>query len=381
MIDRWIKKIRWIGLTIVTLILCTEALLQWRESQKSAYQQLMDLISLDGSSVDDSREINSRFIISNIIHFNKLFEKKISPEIVFIGTSRTKVLTPHQHFQKNALVVGGNSYNEITWGLLLEAEALRILSPEIKTFWFEASFLLRRPGQLSVSDDHRKYTFLIKSLMNSNPKFGDLLPDLKTKSLRYSLLKQNNWQLVKVFKKNTPLYQVFKSKKIKTYSDNTEVKKINEFGEQNNTSLSFGIQPINTDSIKILRLQNSAENIPGDRLFEAIILWAQTHKIKVGFYIPPITSTLVKAQEPYGLQKHISDLIHLSKTKNVQLVNFMDETLDWTQNSLLFADEDHLATCIGSYSLTSALLQANESVDFQLKNSTEYRTSNFICQQ
>lgn len=110
------------------------------------------------------REIGNQMLVYNIA----LFSHHPDPESItsaFVGTSRSKVLRPQWFGLEGAANGSGNTYNEITYGALLQAEILRLRFPNIRTVYLEASLLLRRPDRLIVEEDHRKYLPLLESAL------------------------------------------------------------------------------------------------------------------------------------------------------------------------------------------------------------------------
>jgi len=110
-----------------------------------------------------SRELDNRFIKHNI-HLLQTLKDKENYDVALIGTSRTKVLSSSRFGHMNYFNSAGNSYNEITYGLLVEAEALYEHLPRLTKIYVEASMLLRRPGpsEYTVEKDHLTYLPILK---------------------------------------------------------------------------------------------------------------------------------------------------------------------------------------------------------------------------
>jgi len=370
-----------IAITVV-LILSTlgtlEIFLRYSEFKKD--QRLIstfpELAHQSQGSSESLRETESRFIIHNIALFEKNKEH-LKPTIAFIGTSRTKVLAPNAFLETPAIVAGGNSYNEITWGLLLQAEALRLQFPELKTFAFEASLLVRRPGTFSTEIDHKKYFFLLRSLVQQTPELASLVlipADLRPTSFWPYLFSKK----LRLFHQRRELKLAkMSSRKLddkKVYLELNEMPKLTEFGEPRLFGEPRGkeILAIAKDNPKVVRIIHNKEFIPGDKLFEAIALWSEAHDVRAIFFVPPLHRKFYEIKLAYGLDKHIADLSLIAKKYDIPIVNFLNPELGWIDSLDLFSDEDHMATCQGSYRFSKAMIEAAQYQHYQLRSVSAY---------
>ncbi|PTT99300.1 hypothetical protein DBR45_28665, partial [Pseudomonas sp. HMWF031] len=150
---------------VVIGFICLEVAVRYRESlkQPDVMQSASDLMVALPNMTISGRELGNQLLIQNVA----LFSQYPDPAQVtsgYVGTSRSKVLRPSKFGLPDAVVGAGNTYNEITYGLLLQAEILRLRFPNMKRVYVEASLLLRRPGRLFVEPDHLKYLPLLKTL-------------------------------------------------------------------------------------------------------------------------------------------------------------------------------------------------------------------------
>jgi hypothetical protein len=309
------------------------------------------------------RELNNQMLIHNVALFGR-HPDPASIATAYIGTSRTKVLRP-EHFGLPSTVVGaGNSYNEISYGLLLQAEVLRLRFPYLKRVYFETSMLLRRPGRLIVEEDHRKYIPLLRTLSplcsnlpNGAPckqVFKELYSQKNSldKSLRSELIKKRgDLRLASLLvDKNEDMLA----------GDDPLLLTLQQNGEKR--GLSRTVIPkkdqapeITHDNVKVQRLRDIASNAPWDGLFDLIALWGRQNDIDVVFFQPPVRSDLYRFQVQYGLERHLADIERVSRQYSVPFIDLNRPELGYMDDASLFSDEDHMETCIGSGLLTLAL--------------------------
>lgn len=326
---------------------------------ESVQQLMLDLPKMSISG----REVGNQMLAHNVA----LFSHYPSPELVsvgYVGTSRSKVLRP-EHFGMTAAVVGaGNTYNEITYGLLLQAEILRLRFPQLKRVYFESSFLLRRPARLIIEDDHKKYLPLLRTLL---PLCMGLPADAGCRQVFDSLsaLQQQPEQarhseLVKKRGEFRISSLFSKEKKGMSVMDDPLLAGLQSNGER--VSLSRAHTPrdewlpeINNDHIKVQRMRDIRSYGSGDGLFELIALWGRKHNIEVIFFQPPVRSDLYRFQVEYGLARHVADIERISRAYKTPFIDLNRPELGFMKEWSLFSDEDHLETCIGSGLLTLAL--------------------------
>ncbi|MEP7729355.1 hypothetical protein [Marinomonas primoryensis] len=314
------------------------------------------------------REKNNQMLANNFFHFSQY----PYPEWIttgYVGTSRAKVFRPEHFALSGAVVVGGNSYNEITYGLLLQAELLRLQFPNIKKMYIESSMLLRRPGRLIVEQDHRKYLPLLESIQ---PICSMLSDDSPCHSVFHSLIdmkKMDNKALYPMMMdlRGSIRFSAFfeDNEKTLTISDTSSLASLQDNGEQKSlprTLLSKGDwKPETTrENIKVQRLRDVEGYIPGDGLFELIAAWGEKYNIKMVFFQPPVRSDLYSFQLEYGLGKHVADLERISKKYELPFINLNKKNLGYMDDWSIFSDEDHMETCVGSGLLTLALEEGGE---------------------
>lgn len=311
------------------------------------------------------------------IAVNNIWESRITnPEniaMVFMGTSRTKFVRPNAFFSLPAVIAGGNSYNEISYGLLLEAEVLRRRFPNARTFFIESSLLLRRGRGLYAEVDHLRYLDLFGEI---SPLVTELYSDSELKKF---LEKANNqlklWDLSWVkesrsLKISTLLSNENEGAEFKKFL-NGEIGSLTEHGEYPVPSETFSKienlpPPLKEENPKVQRIANSSERIPGNGLFEIILKWALNNKIKVVFYEPPVRSDLYNFKVKFGVNKHKEDLISLVEKYSS---HYLD--LNFPQNGIsdhweFFSDEDHVNTCAGSYLYTKALIEGSSKMEKEM---------------
>lgn len=310
------------------------------------------------------REVGNQMLVHNVALFSH-YPVPSSIATGYVGTSRSKVLRP-QHFGVPAAVVGaGNSYSEITYGLLLQAEILRLRFPKLKRVYFETSMLLRRPARLIVEEDHRKYLPLLRTLQplcmqlpastGCRLVFNELntvagQPEPKTHS--ELLKKRSELRVVSLIaEKKQEGMSVMDDPLLAGLQTNGERKSLPRAG------IPKEHQPadITNDHVKVQRLRDVRSYGSGDGLFDLIALWGRMHNIEIVFFQPPVRSDLYRYKVEYGLTQHVADIERISRTYGVTFIDLNRPELGYMNDWSLFSDEDHLETCIGSGLLTLAL--------------------------
>lgn len=317
-----------------------------------------------------------------LVHNAALFSQHPTPTKVtsgYVGTSRSKVLRPN-HFGINSMVVGaGNTYGEISYGLLLQAEIIRLRFPNLKRVFFEASLLLRRPGRLILEEDHEKYLPLLMSIhplceeLSSPPACQNIFDQVDNirngeKSLQHSELlpKRSTFKLSSLILED-------QSDEIVLPLDVPFMTKLQFDGERKDLSGTVfsdesKVVKISNDHIKVQRLREITSYGAGDRLFDLIALWGRAHNIEVVLFQPPVRADLYHYQLEYGLKSHIEDIERISKAYNIPFIDLNRPGLGFMEAWSLFSDEDHLETCMGSGLLTLALEDGYKS----------YKTDNIL---
>lgn len=311
----------------------------------------------------EGRENGNQMLVQNVA----LFSQNPNPEQIttgYVGTSRSKVLRPSLFGLQNTILGAGNSYNEITYGLLLQAETLRLSFPNIKRVYFETSFLLRRPNRLILEEDHRKYLPLlsslhplcdkdredsgcqqvfktVESLKNSNDlKFqSELLA--KRSALRISALWSKSNEAIKVA--DDPLLA-----SLSLNGERRSLPKIRMAGADQT-------KVVTNESAKIQSIRDVSTYGTGDSLFNMIALWGQEHDIQVVFFQPPVRPDYYQFEVQYGLKEHLADIASVSEAYKIPFINLDQSGLGFMEDTSLFSDEDHMETCWGSGLLTLAI--------------------------
>lgn len=314
------------------------------------------------------REIGNQTIAHNVALFNGNTE----PEKIvtgYVGTSRSKILQP-SHLGLNGTVVGaGNSYSEISYGLILQAEILRLRFPNLNTVYVEASLLLRRPGQLIIEPDHQKYLPLLESLRELC-----IEPDVPgctaifnaAEKLRHHTAFSWKPELSK-YRSHLRFSSLIPNEKgsIRT-ADDPLLNGLTVRGERKDnlpilTARERLTPEITIDNIKVQRLRNIPQTAPWDGMFEMFAKWGQLHHINIVFFQPPVRSDLYNFQKQFGLSEHILDLKRLSEKYQIPFIDLDKPDVGLMQDWPLFSDEDHMGTCRGSALLMLALEQGHQA--------------------
>lgn len=322
-----------------------------------------DLMDKLPKSYVSGREANEQYLVENVALFSRYPKPKLV-SVGYVGTSRSKLLRPELFgLPDNAVVGAGNSYNEITYGLLLQAEILRLRFPNLKRVYFEASMLLRRPDRLVVENDHRKYFPLLDSIRPLCDKLSQESPchkifqdltiqeEKKQESITSVLFKEReSFKFSSLFKKDKKI-NVMNVSLLSDLKSNGERVSIPKY-----ETLENEWKPeIKNDNPKIQRLRSIENDYPWDGLFDMISVWGEVHNIQVVLFQPPVRSDTFQFQKKYGLNLHVSELKKLSQKYNIPFINLDKSGLGYINNWGLFGDEDHLDTCHGSGLLTLAL--------------------------
>lgn len=364
------KKILFSLLLAIFVTLALEIWCRWlvkRDLQK--FPETVDgLIAYLPSSRIENREIGNQMLVHNITWFAK-FPDPASIESAYVGTSRTKVLRPQWFGIERAVNGSGNSYSEISYGLLLQAEILRLRFPNLKRVYFESSLLLRRPAQLILEKDHRKYLPLLTSLL----PLRESLPDSEWFS-RALAKEQINLAIgktgssIKLFEQRDRMriFRLFADREQNDGSiavvDDAWLQGLRDNGERRVVPPVVVGQndqkpPITNDNIKVQRLRDIPASAPWDGLFDLIALWGKKNNIEIVFFQPPVRSDLYRFQLLNGLQQHNDDLRRISRQYQVPFIDLDQSELGYMNDWSLFSDEDHMETCAGVITLQAAIEQ------------------------
>lgn len=310
------------------------------------------------------RELGNQMLVHNVALFSR-YPVPSTIELGYVGTSRSKVLRPEQYGVPSAVVGASNSYNEITYGLLLQAEILRLRFPNLKRIYFETSMLLRRPDRLIVEEDHRKYLPLLSTLqplctqLPASIGCHQVFNELNKLQRRFEpkiyselLKKRGELRIVSlVSEKKQDGISVMDDPLLAGLQANGERKILARAAYSKKDQNA----EITLNNVKVQRLRDVLSYGSGDGLFDLIALWGRKHNIEVIFFQPPVRSDLYRYKVEYGLMQHVADIERVSRTYGVPFIDLNRPELGYMDDWSLFSDEDHLETCIGSGLLTLAL--------------------------
>jgi hypothetical protein len=322
---------------------------------KGLRNQSVDLMmkSLPNSFIS-GREIGNIMIAHSVA----LYASHPNPSAVtdlIVGTSRSKVIRPSLEGTLNMVNASGNSYNEITYGLLMQAEAARLNFPNLKRVYFEGSLLLRRPARAIVEKDHDKYLPLLKSLLvlgqplEQASKIATQLEDLGSdKPLKvwplHSVNYRGQWRIAKLLGLDGP-------SSITVLTD-PALEQLNANGEQiallgNPIAAEKITAAISAEHIKVQRLRDVTSWVPWDGLYDLIALWGKKHSLEIVLFQPPVRSDLYAFELKHGLNAHNADLERISNLYKISYVNLNLPELGYMDKWSLFSDEDHVGSCLG----------------------------------
>ena len=360
------KQLKLYALTAVMVVIGfigLEAAVRYRESlkQPDVVQSASALMAALPNMTISGRELGNQLLIQNVALFNQ-YPDPAEVTSGYVGTSRSKVLSPSKFGLPGAVVGAGNTYNEITYGLLLQAEILRLKFPNLKRVYVEASFLLRRPGKLVVEPDHLKYLPLFKTLAPlcssdvpgcqqvfsevdklTNASIASWKPEMRRhrSEFRFSSLLPRSQESMPV--QADPLLGKLEANGEKK----GQFRALTEKAEM--------LPEVTNDNIKVQLLRGISSNTPWDGLFDMFALWGRDHGIQIVLFQPPVRSDLYTFQVKYGLQQHVDDLLRISTKYQIPFIDLDKPELGYMNDWSLFSDEDHMGTCVGSGLLVLAL--------------------------
>jgi hypothetical protein len=359
----------WITTFVVTALAIgvAEFAVRWHERERADRVIARDAESLMKSlpqSMIAGREISNQMIAHNVA----LFSRHAHPMDVtkgYVGTSRSKVIRPNFFGVDHAVNGSGNSYNEISYGLLLQAEIMRRIFPNMKRLYVESSMLLRRPARLIVEPDHRKYLPLLDELvpiLSQVPNAAPVLTELRKvnstgealPSLRLAL-----WERRSSLRLSSGVGDDPQSKEIPV-GDDPFLLTLDSNGERKNVARALEpkqnwVPEIKMDNAKVQRIKETASHQPWDGLFDAMAVWGKHYQIEIVFFQPPVRSDLLGFQQQLGLGLHVADMNRVARENNLKFIDLNRTDKGFAGNWSLFNDEDHLETCVGSGLLTLAL--------------------------
>lgn len=351
------------ALMLIVGFICLEVTVRYRESSKrvNVLQSVPDLMAALPEMTISGRELGNQLLIQNVALFSK-YPNPVEVASGYVGTSRSKVLRPSKLGIPHAIVGAGNTYNEITYGLLLQAEIVRLRFPNLKRVYVETSFLLRRPGRLVIEPDHIKYLPLLKSLA---PLCSDDVPGCHRVFAEAGKLNNDStvsWKPeMRRHRGELRISSFFQhSQDSMLVKDDPLLTTLEANGEKKNLFRTLtekkDLQPeVTNDNIKVQRLRDISSNAPWDGLFDMFALWGREHGIQIVMFQPPVRSDLYAYQVKYGLQQHVEDLQRISTKFRIPFIDLDKPELGYISDWSLFSDEDHLETCVGSGLLVLAI--------------------------
>lgn len=351
----------------MSAIVAVELAVRWnkqaaaRTIDMSAQQVFEDLPLTQVSG----RELSHQMLVQN----TALFSRHPNPKSVtraYLGTSRTKVLRPEWMGESDSVVAGGNSYNEISYGLILQAELLKRQFPNLQVIFVEASLLLRRPDSLAVEEDHRKYLPLLRDVIPyradlpgaEEARMTDWVRALRRLEsgagplgkIQLSQVRQN-LRLTNLFweQETGASLPVSKDPFLATLQANGERKSAPVSAPSNS-----GVE-ITQDNTKVQRLRHIPSTYPWDGLFDVLPLWAKRKGLRLVLFQPPVRADLLRFQVNHGLALHVQDMERVAREHRVPFIDLNRAELGYTGLGPMFSDEDHLETCEGAKLLMAAL--------------------------
>lgn len=311
------------------------------------------------------REIGSQMLVHNVALF-AAHPDPASVDAAFVGTSRTKVLRPGWMGLKHAVNASGNSYNEISYGLLLQAEVARLQFPNLRRVYLESSMLLRRPARLILEPDHRKYLPLLESLaplrdqLPGAQKFREELARTRTEQTKPGwhlqlLAHRSDMRLSRLLPTGMaapdgpiPVNQDILFRQLDANGQRKEDPPVLVPRDKQRPEIL-------AENVKVQRLRDVADWAPWDGLFDLAAIWGRTHGIEIVLFQPPVRSDLYRRKIDMGLPAHVADLERVARQYGIPFIDLNRPELGYIDDWTLFSDEDHLETCIGVVLLQSAL--------------------------
>lgn len=360
-----------IYLVTATVVLAVVAMLEWgvrlaelRKTYALASSVPALMKGLPSARIS-GREIGNQMLVHNVA----LLSQHPAPNTVdtaYVGTSRTKVLRPVRMGHVTAVNASGNTYNEISYGLLLQAEAARLQFPNLKRVYFESSMLLRRPARLVLEPDHRRYLPLLDSLL----PLRDQLPGgevFRAEVARAKLAPQGStrWLHLMDHRAEMRMYRLLAiSNELDTQGmavwQDALFTELDASGQRRaapgpRIPRSRQAPEITNDHIKVQRLRDVAAWAPWDGLFDLIALWGREHGIEIVLFQPPVRSDLYRFKQGMGMPAHVADLERVARQYGIPFIDMNRPGLGFMEDWSIFSDEDHLETCVGVVLLQSGL--------------------------
>jgi hypothetical protein len=303
------------------------------------------------------KDVGSQQLVHNVA----LFARYPHPESVtsaFVGTSRSKVLRPEWFGLKGAVNGSGNGYNDISYGILLQLEALRLQFPNLKTVYVESSYLLRRPAGLRIDEEQRPYLPLLESLLplqqglpTGGDDFRQRLADVRRSvapkpTHRMALLElRGHLRLSKLLpgSGDDAGIPVLKDKWLAALAPNGEIAALPGRDRRPDEQRP----EVRADHIKVQRLRPIAGWYPWDGLFDMVARWGDQHGILTVFFEPPVRSDVYRFQRELGIERHVQDMQRVARQYGKPYIDLNVPELGYQDDWSTFSDEDHINTCRG----------------------------------
>jgi hypothetical protein len=267
--------------------------------------------------------------------------------------------------EPRAVNSSGNSYNEISYGLLLQAEIARLAFPGLKRVYVESSMLLRRPRGVILEPDHRKYLPVLESLLPLRDQLGDSETFRRQLAQAQSAGAPSPWrpQLLAhrgELRISNLLHSAAGDGARIPVSQDALFTVLDSRGERKSPPPALvpkaqQRQEITNDHVKVQRLRDIPSGAPWDGLFDLVAIWGRAHGIEIVLFQPPVRSDLYRFKKEMGLDAHVQDLQRVAREHGIPFVDLNRPDLGYMLDWALFSDEDHLETCAGVVLLHSAL--------------------------
>lgn len=309
------------------------------------------------------REIGNQMLVHNVALFAG-HPDPASVDTLYVGTSRTKVLRPGVMGHPHAVNASGNSYNEISYGLLLQAEAARLQFPQVKRVYFEASMLLRRPNRLLLEPDHRKYLPLLESLAPLRDRLPGAQAWRAQVAQAHASPRRRPWALHLLDYRSdmrlSALVGAGPSEQGMAVREDPLFSQLDASGQRRSApppavARERQVPEITNEHIKVQRLRDVAAWAPWDGLFDLVALWGREHGIEVVLFQPPVRSDLYRFKQGMGMPAHVADLERVARQYGIPFIDLNRPGLGYMEDWRLFSDEDHLETCYSSTLLQTVL--------------------------
>ncbi len=323
------------------------------------------------NSTVENREVDSRYTVYNIAKLSRHSHHE-QVDTAFLGTSRTKLLKPQIVEWDSAVVSAGNSYGEISYSYLIEADVLKREFPNLKYVFVETSLLTRQAPapDFVMTPDHRKYLPFLAALgleMAGTAAGENINTFINQQSEQSAHINDSHffWRTIPIhLEKHRDQFKISTLLKLNETQQRMPVTASNIFKQlQENGAAAFETTrksdskatPIAADDPKITRLESIEGRYPWSDEYKALAEWARLKQVTIVFFQPPVRSDFLTFQEAYGLELHSTDIEKLAQASGFPLIDLNVRSLGYADDWSLFSDADHLGTCKGDYVYLMAL--------------------------